>query len=179
MNNNPGMDMEIWKQLRKKWTDLDANGHKVKVDFQLIADPNDKKRVIAINVVQHIDGEPVIETVQRNAGEAYLLLGIAGLSMEGLISVYKKIMQELHSQANQREANLIVTMSPNSPTSGEVRGYLLKPNASEKTNIQLHYRHYYVLNALREKMIEVLGERWSQVKAVYHWGGLEFYFEYL
>jgi hypothetical protein len=35
-----------------------------------------------------------------------------------------------------------------------------------------------VLNALREKMIEQLGESWSQVRAVYRAGALEFYFEY-
>jgi len=179
MNNNPGMDMEIWKQLRKKWTDLDASGHKVKVDFKAVADPNDNKRFIIVDVVQHIDGELVTETVQRNAGEAYASLGIAGLSMEELIVAYKKIMKQVHSQAQQRDADLIVTMSPHSPTSGELRGYLMKPNTSEKTSVQVNYRHYYVLNALREKMIETIGESWRQVKTVYRSDALEFYFEYL
>jgi len=36
--NNPGIDLETWKQLREKWTELDAAGHKIKVDFKLISD---------------------------------------------------------------------------------------------------------------------------------------------
>ena len=75
--------------------------------------------------------------------------------------------------------DLIVTMSPTSPTSGEVRAYLEKPDVSVKSSILVNYRHYYMLNALRDRMIESLGESWSQVRAVYHAGDLEFYFEYL
>jgi len=91
--NNPGMDMEIWKQLRQKWIDLDAKGHKIKVDFKLIADPKDEKNVLAIDVVQHIDRKLVTETVQHKSGEAYPTLGIAGLSVERLKEVFKEMMQ--------------------------------------------------------------------------------------
>ena len=176
--NNPGMDLEVWSQLRKKWGDLDAQGHKLKVDFKLIADPNDEKKILVIDVLQYIDGEPVTDTVQRSAGEAYTTLGIGGLPMERLVEVYKQMIKQLHRQAQRRDMDLIVTMSPTSPTSGEVRAYFAKPDASVKNSVQVNYRHYYVLNALRDKMIELLGESWSQVKAVYHDGGLEFYFEY-
>src|SRR5687768_9811514 len=117
--NNPGIDLEIWKQLRRKWTQLDESGHKVKVDFRLIADPRDENKILAIDVVQNIDDELITETVQRGAGEAYATLGIAGLSMEGLVEVYKKMMHQLHRQAKQRDAGLIVTMTPSSSTSGE------------------------------------------------------------
>ena len=176
--NNPGMDLEIWKQLRQKWTALDSKGHKLKIDFQLIAHPIEKNNVLAIDVVQHIDGKPVTETVQRNAGEAYAMLGIAGLSMEQLVEVYKGMMKQLHSQARFQNMDVIVTMSPTSPTSGEVKGYFAVPDAPVQNPFQVHYQHYYVLQALRDKMIETLGESWSEVRAIYHAGDLQFYFEY-
>jgi hypothetical protein len=176
--NNPGIDMEIWKGLRQKWTDLDAQGHKVKVDFKLIADPKDANKILVIDVIQHVDGEPITETVQRSPGEAYEALGIEGLSMERLVQVYKETMKKLHDGSNQREMDLVVTMSPTSPTSGEVRATLEKPDVPQKSTIVVNYRHYYVLNALREKMIELMGESWKQVRAVYHAGDVDFYFEY-
>ena len=176
--NNPGIDLEIWKQLRKKWSDLNASGHKVKVDFRLIADPNDENKILVIDVVQNINDETVTETVQRSAGEAHATLGLAGLSMERLVEVYKEMMHQLHGQAKQRDADLIVTMSPTSHTSGEVRGYLQKHNSDTKSSVLVNYRHYYLLNAIREKMIELVGDGWSKVKAIYHSGDLEFYFEY-
>jgi hypothetical protein len=176
--NNPGIDLEMWTQLRKKWTELDAKGHELKIEFKLIADLEDKSKILVIDVIQHIDGDPVTETVQRNAGEAYTAVGVAGLSMERLVEVYKEMAKQLHRQSNQREMDLIVTMSPTSPTSGEVRAYLQKPDGSVQSSVLVNYRHYYVLNVLRERMIELLGENWSRVKAVYHAGDLDFYFEY-
>ena len=176
--NNPGIDFEIWKGLRRKWTALDARGHKVKVDFQLIAHPGKQEEVLAIDVVQHIDGKPVTETVQRQAGEAYAPLGIAGLSAERLVEVYKEMLGGLHSQARSKDIDVVVTMAPTSETSGEVRGLLVVPDAPVQSPVQVDYRHYYVLNALRDRMSEMLGERWRQVRAVYHEGNVEFYFEY-
>jgi hypothetical protein len=176
--NNPGIDLKIWNQLREKWTELDAKGHKLKIEFKLISDPEDKTKVLVIDVIQHIDGEPIIVTVQRNAGEAYNTLGIAGLTMERLVAVYKEMIKQLHRQANQRDMDLIVTMSPTSTTSGEVRAFLKRADDPAQNSIMVNYRHYYVLNALRDKMIEILGEAWTQVRAIYHDGGLEFYFEY-
>ena len=176
--NNPGIDLEIWKQLRKKWSDLDASGHKLKVDFQLIAHPNDAKDIMAIDVIQHIDDELVTETVQRSAGQAYAALGIAGLSAERLVEVYKEMIGELHQQAKLRDMDLIVTMTPTSPASGELRGHLEKADAPVRSSVLINYQHYYVLNALRDKMIERGGEGWSKVKAIHHSGDLEFYFEY-
>jgi hypothetical protein len=175
--NNPGMDTEIWKQLKQKWTDLDAMGHKVKIDFQLLAHPTEKNNILAIDVIQHIDGRPVTETVQRSPGEAYSLLGIAELSVEHLTEVYKEMMQQLRSQSKLSDVDVIVTMSPTSLTSGELRGHLEVPDAPVQSNIVLNYQHYYVLNALREKMIESAGRDWSTVKAIYHSGDLKFHFE--
>lgn len=176
--NNPGIDLKIWEQLRKKWTDLDASGHQVKVEFRLIADPKDENKILMIDVIQNINDETVTETVQKSAGEAYATLGIAGLSMEQLVDVYKKIMDQFHHQMKQHDAALIVTMVPSSSTSGEVRASLENPGSDLKNNIFVNYKHYYVLNALREKMIELLGDGWSKSRAVYRPDELEFYFEY-
>ena len=176
--NNPGIDLELWQQLRKKWTELDAHGHKLNIEFKLISDPEDKSKVIVIDVVQNIDGNPVTETIQRKAGEAYSMLGIAGLSMERLVGVYKELMEQQHRQTNQRDLDLVVAMSPTSPTSGEVRAFLEKPDHPVQSSVLVNYRHYYLLNALRDRMIEIVGENWIRVRAVYHAGDLEFYFEY-
>ena len=176
--NNPGMDFEIWKQLRKKWTDLDAAGHKIKVDFNLIADPNDEKNILVIDVIQQIDDKPVTETVQRKAGEAYATLGIDGLSMERLVQVFKGMMKQLYKQAQYKDMELSVSMAPTSPTSGEVQGVLAMSDAPVQSYLPVNYRYYYVLNALREKMIETTGDAWKKVRAVYHPEELEFYFEY-
>ena len=176
--NNPGMDFEIWKQLRQKWTDLDAAGHKLKVDFQLVSHPKEKDNILAIDVVQHIDGKPVTETVQRRAGEAYAVLGIAGLTMEQLVEVYKGMIKQLHSEAKLEDIDVTVTMKPTSPTSGELSGLLVVPDAPVQSPVLLNYQHYYVLNALRDRMIETLGECWSEVTALYHAGELELSFKY-
>ncbi|HET6597670.1 MAG TPA: hypothetical protein VFG81_18745 [Anaerolineales bacterium] len=175
---NPGMDLKIWKSLKSKWADLDSKGYKVKIDFQLIAHPNDAKRILAIDVVQHIDGKPVIETVQRSPGEGYVPLGIAGLSQESLHAIYKQMMKQLREQSTLNEIDVIVVMSPTSFISGELKGHLEVPDAPVQSSILLDYRHYYVLNALRDRMSEQSGRSWTQVSAVYHSGDLEFHFEY-
>jgi hypothetical protein len=179
--NNPGIDLEIWKQLREKWARLDARGDKIRVDFNLLAHPQDEKNILAIDVVQHInDKEIVVETVQHKEGEAYGVLGIDGLTVECLREAVREMMHELHQQTRPRnfDMDLTVTMSPHSPTSGEVQGLLVHPDALVQRSVPVNYRYYYVLNALRERMAEVTGERWRTVRADYHSGDLEFYFEY-
>jgi hypothetical protein len=175
---NPGMDFEIWKQLRKKWMDLDANGHKVKVDFQLIAHPVEKNNIMAIDIIQHIDGRPVTETVQHKAGEAYAALGIAGLSREQLADIFKTMLEQLSSQPGSEDMAVTITMTPTSSTSGELAGLLEWSNAPLPSPVLLNYRHYYVLNALRDAMIEDVGKSWNRVKVVYHAGDLELDFQH-
>jgi hypothetical protein len=176
--NNPGMDFEIWKRLREKWTEMDAKGHKLKIDFQLIAHPTEKNNVLAIDVIQYIDGKPVTETVQREARQAYALLGIDKLSQESLTEIFKAMMLQLGTQSKLSDVEVVVTMSPTSPTSGELTGYLQVPDAPVQTPVLLNFQYYYVLSALRDKMIESSGKPWSQVRAVYHSGNLDFHFEY-
>lgn len=172
------MDTKIWEQLRKKWTQLHENGHNVRVEFQLVADPKDENKILAIDVVQHIDGKPVVETVQHNAGEAYAILGINAMSIEQLIIAYKEILKQLHRQANQRDTQLTVTMLFTSPSSGELRAYLEKPDVPVQGSVLVNYRHYYILSALRDKMIELLGEGWTQARVIFYGSNLDFYFEY-
>jgi hypothetical protein len=178
--NNPGIDLEIWEQLKKKWSDLVAEGHQIKVDFKLIAHPNNENNILAIDVIQTIDEKVVVETVQRVVREAYAALSIAGLSMERLVEVYKEMMRQLHYHAKPHDfdMDLVVTMSHHSANSGEVEGLLVHPDAPVQSSVPVNYRYYYVLNALWEKMTESTGDAWSKVRAVYHSGDLEFYFEY-
>jgi hypothetical protein len=175
--NNPGIDLAIWKRLRKRWTELEKAGHKLKIDFQLFADVDDENNILAIDVIQNIDSEVIIETVERNSGEADTMLGIAGLSAERLIEVYKGMMRRLHQQIKQEDMDLIVTMSPTSLTSGEVRGYLQKSNSDAGNSVPVNYQHYYILKALRGKMTQDVGVS-STVRAVYRSDNLEFYFEH-
>jgi hypothetical protein len=87
-------------------------------------------------------------------------------------------LHELHRRVEKEDSDLVVMMTPHSETSGETTGYLQQPGSDLKNSIPVNYQHYYVLNALREKMIELSGDRWSRVKAVYHAGDVEFHFDY-
>ena len=176
--NNPGIDLTIWEQLKQKWDKLDREGHSLEIVFKLIVDKNNEDKTLAIDVIQKIDNEIIIETVQHVAKEAYETLGIAGLSLERLVEVYKEKLHQIHSQSNMPYAYLIVTMTPSSPLSGEVKGYLEKRKKNQKFSIPVNYQHYYLLIAIRDKMIELVGDSWSQAKAVYWQGALTFYFEY-
>ena len=176
--NNPGIDLAIWKQLKRKWAELDESGHKVEIEFNLILTGDAEERTIAIDVVQKIDNKIVLETVQREAGEAYEILGIAGLSIERLVEIYKEKLKVLYKQIQNANTFLTVTMTPSSSLSGEVKACLDDRNKNQKSSVQVNYQHYYLLNALRDKMIEIVGDAWSQVRAVYWQDTLEFYFEY-
>jgi hypothetical protein len=172
--NNPSMDLETWKQLRTKWADLHSSGRNVNVEFQLLSDPNDKNNILAIDVVQTIDNEIVVETVQRNAGEACTTLGISGLSVEQLEDAYADIANSLYEHGG----TLTVTMSPTSATSGELRGVLRRQNSDTTRSIPVNYHHYYILNALREKMSEQRGQNLGLIKAVCRGDDVEFSFDF-
>lgn len=143
-----------------------------------MSDADDKTRILLIDVIQSIDGQIVVETVQKNEGEAYASLRIEGLPIEQLVQNYRKIAELTLRQTEQRNAALVVTMSPSSPTSGELQAVVEKQNSGMTNSVQVNYRHYYLLNALREKMIEQLGEDWRKVMAVYREENVEFYFDY-
>ena len=176
--NNPGIDITNWERLRKRWSEMESSGHKLSIDFSLITASQNDKNALAIDVIQKINDETITETVQRNAGEAYAILGIQGLSMEELVGVYKNKMRELELETNPKEMDLVVTMTRTSTTSGEVKGYIGKEGSDTKRSVTVNYQHYYLLTALREKLKELTRDSWKRVKAVYRSGELEFYFEY-
>lgn len=176
--NNPGINLETWERLRKKWADFETSGKKVKIDFQLISSSDDEENILAIDVIQTINDEIFTETIQKITGDAYSKLGIAGLSMEQLVHFYKKMMHKLHHQSAHEDKDLVVTMSPSSATSGEIRGYLERHDSDLRSSVLVGYHHYYMLNALREKLIELTGDNCKKVKAVYRSDALELYFEY-
>lgn len=176
--NNPGLDLTIWEQLKQKWDELDRNGHSIKIDFKLIVDKDEEDKTLAIDVIQKIDDEFFTETVQHEIGEGYEPLGIDSLSLEQLVEVYKEKLHQLHKESNMPYAHLVVTMTPYSSSSGETQGYLEKRNKNQKRSVPVDYQHYYLLNAIRDKMIDLVGEGWRQVKAVYWKDALQFYFEY-
>lgn len=176
--NNPGMDPATWQGLTEKWAGLRSAGHTLEIEFRLIADAQDEENILAIDVIQSVDEEVVTQTVQRNAEEAYPALGIAGLSLEQLVELYKEIMAQVYRQARMHEASVVVTMSTSSPLSGEVRGHIETPDPTIKNGFPVNYKHYYILHAIRGKMVALLGDGWHTARAVYRFGGLEFYFEY-
>ena len=176
--NNPGIDVTNWERLKKRWSELEANGHKLAINFRLITASADDKNVLAIDVVQNINDEVITETVQQNAGQAYATLGIDGLSMEELVVAYKNKMRQLERQTTLKEGDLVVTMSPTSSTSGEIKGYVRKQDSDLVRSVPVNHQHYYLLTALREKLIGITGDAWKRVKAVYRSGDVEFYFDY-
>ena len=176
--DNPGIDLTIWEQLKQKWDELDRNGHSLRIDFKLILDKDDEKKTVAIDVIQKIDDEFFTETVQHEVGEGYEPLGIDCLSLEQLVEVYKEKLHQLYKESNMPYAHLIVTMTPNSSLSGETKGYLEKRRNNQIFSVPINYQHYYLLNAIRDKMTELVGKGWRQIKAVYWKDTLQFYFEY-
>jgi hypothetical protein len=173
------MDLEIWEQLRAKWMELESRGYQIKVDFNLIADPNDEKNILAIDVVQQVDHEIFTETLQRRAGEGYARLGLAGLSRAGLEDRLKERLHELYQRPEYQGLDLIVSLVPTSPTSGEVRAYWEVSDilAKRRLSVPVDYRIYYVLNALREQVMAAFGTNCKKVEATYNAGDLDFYFE--
>jgi hypothetical protein len=98
--------------------------------------------------------------------------------MERLVEVYKEKLSQLYWQSNKPHAKLSVFMTPSSLTSGETRVYIEEQKENHKIVLQVDYQHYYLLNALRDKIIETTCNSWRQVKAVYWQDSLEFYLEY-
>jgi hypothetical protein len=175
---NPGLDPEQWERLTRKWASQEAGDQAVQREYRLIHSEADKDTTILLDVIQTVDDELVTETVQRRAGEADHVLGIAGLSMDGILETYKKVMDQLHQKSGPHGATLTVSMTSTSPTSGEVRAILELPDPPARRSLRVDYRHYSLLRALRDKMIEIVGDGWSSVTAVYRPGALDFFFEY-
>ena len=105
-------------------------------------------------------------------------MGITGMSMENLVATYKKILQRVHPRPYQPDIKLVITMSPSSPSSGELKAFLVSSDGVIQNSILITYQHYYMLNAIRNKLTEIVGEKCSQIKAVFCQGELDFFFEH-
>ena len=104
--NNPGINAAIWERLKAKWTRFDASEESLRVDFKLITADTEKDKTLAIDVVQTIDDEVYVETVQRNPGEAYRTLGIVGYSIEKLVQTYKKCCMNCIAVSTRRRMSI-------------------------------------------------------------------------
>ncbi len=155
MAENPGIEQKEWAELNKKWDVLQKSGHTLSVSFQLVTDPNDKKRVMAIEVQQKIDDEWVTQVFQKIAGEAYGILGIQDMSVDGLLRAYNKYAQ---IEGIPKEGTAVVSMRRINNTTGEVRGYIKSAENSKITSLKRNYQDYYILNAIQEQLGVLTGE---------------------
>lgn len=171
---------ENWQRLTQRWDEIRSNGHTLEIRYRRIVAPDDENRTQVIDIIQNIDGEVFIETVECSTGEVEAILETNNLSLEGLQKEYEVILKNLLlQQPDHHGTHLVVNMIPTSSSTGEISCYLERPTG--RSNIQLNYRHYYMLKALREKMSSSMGESWVQVQVIYQPGmfsNLEFYFDY-
>ena len=164
--NNPGIKEEVWVILRQKWSKLVSEGHKIEVEFNLIRDPNDKSRTLAIDVAQNIDDEWHVQTVQHKAGEAYGVVGIEGFAINPLLYTVGQVVNSLtepitgHGTVNDE---MHVFMKRISPESAEIFGHIIS-KSGEKITVRANYRHYYVINALLEEVSKIMKEEYSEIQ---------------
>ena len=174
------IDPENWQRLTQRWEEIRSTGHTLELRYRRIVAPDDENRTQVIDIIQNIDGDLFIETVECSTGEVEAVLEINHLSLEGLQKEYEVLLKNLLlKQPDHHDTHLVVTMIPTSPSTGEISCYLERPTG--RSNVQLNYRHYYMLKALREKMSSIVGESCSRVQAIYQsgmFGNLEFYFDY-
>ena len=165
--NNPGLQDEIWTALREKWTPRDAEGHTIKVDFQLLNDPANATNVLAIDVAQKVDGEWVVQTgaapTQRGLWPAADRRAEPGAIDSNL--PHRRSIPSLGSGWRggvQRGSASFPEMD--FPGEREVHGYVLS-KSGEKIILRTNYQHYYVLNEILEQTSQLHGERYSGLEA--------------
>ena len=179
--NEPEMNKEVWIALRQKWAALDAGGHTVKVEFNILKDPQDPARDLAIDVAQKIDGEWVVQTVQRQPGEAYPVLGIEGLGLEQLADVAGQAVTSVSEPVTGQKTfaeELHLLMKRISPESAEISGHIIS-KTGEKIGVRANYQHYYVLNAVLERMSLITREEYSGLELHRDKGDGRVYFRFL
>ena len=155
---------ELWTALREKWVQLDAEGHKIKVDFNILKDPQDEKKDLAIDVAQNIDGEWVVQTVQQQPREAYPVLGIEGLGTAELLALARGLVGSLTETIPGTEAEEThLVMKRIAPESAEISGYVVS-KTGEKVSLRTNYQHYYVLNEILEQTSYSRQKRYSELQ---------------
>src|SRR5687767_11843492 len=164
--NHPEMNKEIWTALRQKWAKLDAAGHSVKVEFNVLKDPKDEARDLAIDVAQNIDGEWVVQTVQRQPREAYPVVGIDGLSLDQLTDLASQVVNSITEPIivmGTSDDEMHLFMKRISAETSEVYGYIIS-KTGQKIGIRSNYQHYYVLNEILEQKAKVMQEEYSELQ---------------
>ena len=158
--NNPDNQKDIWHSLREKWFTLVTKGHSLKVEFNVLRDPINKSRVLAIDVSQNIDGEWHVQTIQHEAYEAYPTLGIHERNLDQLINILGTKIYSVINRETDDEFHLI--MKRISPESGEMYGYIIS-NTCQKIGIRPNYQYYYVLNEILEQTARLRKEKYTEV----------------
>jgi hypothetical protein len=156
------MNKELWTALRQKWATLENIS---KVEFNVLRDPADPSRELAMDVAQNINGEWVVQTVQFQAGAANALIGIEGLSLEQLESLAAQAVNSVTVPITGQETyedELHLVMRRISPESGEIYGYVIT-RAGERVGIRANYQHYYVLNEILEQKSKLVQAEYSEV----------------
>ena len=160
--NNPHINTEIWTELRKKWASLENIS---KVEFNVLRDPEDLSRELAIDVAQNINGEWVVQTVQFQAREAYPVIGIEGLSLDQLVNLAAHVMNSVTVPITGEETNndeMHFVMKYISPETGEMYGHVIS-KAGERIGIRANYQHYYVINEILEQKSKIMKKEYSEV----------------
>lgn len=158
--NKTQFNTEIWTALREKWLKLDAEGHAVKINFNILKDPNAASEDLAIDVAQNINGEWLVQTVQRQTGEARRLLGIEGLEPIQLIALARQLINSL---TDQETDELHLFLKRISPESSEIHGHVMS-KTGEKISLRTNYQHYYVLNELLEQTAQARQKQYSELQ---------------
>lgn len=164
--SNPGFNTAIWTDLRQKWVKLDAEGHHVKVDFNVLKDPQDSKKDLAMDVAQNIDGEWIVQTVQQHPGEARSILGIEGVELSQLIEVAEHVINSviepiLGQESNNTELHLL--MKRFGPDTSEISCHLIS-ESGERISIRTNYQQYYLLNEILEQTSNIKQEQYSELQ---------------
>ena len=158
--NNPDSQKDIWHSLCEKWSALVTKGHSLKVEFNVLRDPINKSRVLAVDVAQNIDGEWHVQTIQHKAYEAYPTLGIHECNLDQLINILGTKIHSVIDRETDDELHLI--MKHISPESGEIYGYIIS-NTGQKIGIRPNYQYYYVLNEILEQTARSRKEKYTEV----------------
>lgn len=135
--NNPGLKEEIWNALRQKWAALVAEGHTLKVEFNILNDPANTSRAFAIDVAQNIDGEWVVQTVQRQMQEAYTILEIDGKGLDQLVNIAAYVVSSATELITKQEADVAeihIFMKRISPKTSEIYGHVTSKTGEKNRN---------------------------------------------
>ena len=164
--NNPGVKKDVWIALRQKWTRLVDQGHALKVEFKIVKDPHDEAKELAIDVAQNVDGEWVVQTVQRQVQEAYPAIGIEGLGLDQLITLARDIVNSVTKPITGRatyDDEMHLFMKRISSETSEIHGHIIS-KTGEKVGIRANYQHYYVLNEILEQIQKIMQEEYSELQ---------------